>query len=60
MFQSAMNRRRNPFRPNNRKMMEGFWLDFSQLFKGVSAYTTCAPSRVIVNVFVEIKTSDCY
>uniref|UniRef100_A0A914LMR2 Piwi domain-containing protein n=1 Tax=Meloidogyne incognita TaxID=6306 RepID=A0A914LMR2_MELIC len=48
MVQSAMNRRRSPLRPNDRKMMEGFWLDFGHLFKGVSAYLTYAPSRVIV------------
>uniref|UniRef100_A0A1I8C0I0 PAZ domain-containing protein n=1 Tax=Meloidogyne hapla TaxID=6305 RepID=A0A1I8C0I0_MELHA len=48
MIQSAMNRRVNPLRPNDRKMMEGFWSDFGHLYKGVSAYLTYAPSRVIV------------
>ena len=48
MVQSAMNRRRNPLRTNDRKAMESFWLDFGHLFKGVSAYLTYAPSRVIV------------
>jgi hypothetical protein len=48
MIQSAMKRRQNPLRPNDRKAMEGFWLDFGHLYKGVSAYLTYAPSRVVV------------
>jgi hypothetical protein len=48
MIQSAMNRRYNPLRPNDRKAMEGFWSDFGHLYKGVSAYLTYAPSRVVV------------
>jgi hypothetical protein len=46
MIESARNRRR--LDTNNKKQMENFWLDFGQLYKGVSASLTYAPSRVIV------------
>ncbi|KAF7640225.1 hypothetical protein Mgra_00000053 [Meloidogyne graminicola] len=48
MIQSAVNRRQNPLRMNDRKAMEAFWMDFGHLYKGISAYLTYAPSRVIV------------
>jgi len=36
------------FNRNDRKMMEMFWADFGQLFKGISASLTYAPWRIIV------------
>lgn len=35
-------------RPSNQVQQEAFWAEFGQLFKGVSAFLTYAPSRVIV------------
>jgi hypothetical protein len=54
MIQQAQQRRR--LDPNNRKQMEGFWSDFGQLYKGVSAYLTYAPSRVIVIDSITTRT----
>jgi hypothetical protein len=54
MIQQAQQRRR--LDPYNRKQMDGFWSDFGQLYKGVSAYLTYAPSRVIVIDSITTRT----
>jgi hypothetical protein len=46
MINAQRNRRR--LNPQNAKDMESFWSDFGQLYKGVSAFLTYNPARVVV------------